>query len=92
MVFEFYSSKNKWLKERFTSKMMNKEIKMIFTDTEVKSFGPYKEMNGNCEFFSNAIETTKGLILIPENGISIYIQKKSFPHQSNIIDILKKIN
>jgi len=92
MIFEFYSSKNKWLKERFKSKMMNKEVKMIFTDTNVQSFGPFTEMNGNWDFFTKAIETNKGLILIPENGISIYLQKKKFPNQSNIIDVLRKIN
>lgn len=92
MVFEFYSSKYKWLNERYKSKMTNKEVKMVFTDNKVQSFGPYTEMNGDWNYFINAIETNNGLILIPENGISIYLQKTSFDNLSDVTKILQKIN
>ena len=74
MIIEFYSSKNKWLKERYKSKMMNKEVRVVFTDNNIQSFGPFTELNGKWDFFTKAIKTNKGIILIPENGMS-YIYK-----------------
>lgn len=91
MIYEFYSSKNKWLKERLKSKMNNSEATLIFEDSKIRSIGPFTEMSGEWTFFSGAIETNKGLILIPENGISIYLQKKFFKNQSDVAVILKKI-
>lgn len=46
-------------------------------------------MKGKWDFFNQAIETEKDLFLIPENGISIYLQKKSFENQSDIKKIKK---
>ncbi|UZR96785.1 hypothetical protein [Chondrinema litorale] len=91
MIYEFYSSKSKWLKERLNSKMMGTEVTMIFEDDKVQSIGPFTEMNGKWEFFSDVVETEKGLILIPENGISIYLQNKSFDKQADIATIVRKI-
>lgn len=90
-IFDFYNSKRKWLNDRMSSKMNNEEVRMIFDDTKIQSFGPFTEMNGKWNFFTDAIETDKGLILIPENGISIYLQKKVFHGESDIKDIIRKV-
>ena len=71
--------------------MTNTEVTMIFEDDKVQTIGPFTEVNGKWEFFSDAVETEKGLILIPENGISIYLQKKSFDKQADITTIIRKI-
>jgi hypothetical protein len=91
MIYEFYSTKRKWLKDRMKSKMKDKEVTMIFEDDKIQSIGPFTEMNAKWSFFSDAIETNKGLIIIPENGISVYLQKKSFLNESDIKEILRKI-
>ena len=91
MIYEFYSSKSKWLKERLRSKLADSEVTIIFEEENIMTIGPFTEMNGNWSFFNDAVETEKGLILIPENGISIYLQKKSFEDQSVISAIVRKI-
>jgi len=91
MIYEFYSSKNKWMKNRLDSKINNESFSMIFQESEIQSNGPFTEMKGKWNFFNQAIETEKGIFLIPENGISIYLQKKSFKNQSDIKTIIEKI-
>lgn len=91
MIYDFYSSKRKWMKARLGSKINNQSAKIIFKTDSVSSFGPFTQVSGKWEYFREAIETKKGLILIPENGISIYLQKQSFENQSDIQLITKKI-
>lgn len=92
MIFDYHFIKNKWLKERLESRMNNKSFTMIFQDDEIKSIGPFTNTNSKWEFIDKAIETQKGLILIPENGISIYIQKNSFKRHEDLKLIMNKIN
>ena len=91
MIFEFYNARRMWLKERMESKMINEKVTMVFEEEVIHSIGPFTEMNAKWSFITQALETEKGLILIPENGISIYLQKKSFKDPSDIVQILKKI-
>jgi len=37
------------------------------------------------------METEKGIFLIPENGIMIYLQRKSFDYEEDIIRVIEKI-
>ena len=90
-IYDFYSTRKKWLNDRFKSKMNGQKVKMVFEEDGIQSYGPFTDMNGKWNFFNDAIETEKGLFLIPENGISIYIQKKSFENPSNVKDIIRKI-
>ena len=92
MIYEFYSSKKKWMKSRLESKVNNESVTMIFEDNQIQSNGPFTEMKSKWDFFNQVIETKKGIFLIPENGISIYLQKKSFENQTDIKRIIEKIN
>lgn len=91
MIYEFYSSKRKWMKSRSESKINNVTITMIFQDNQIQSIGPFTEMKGKWSFFKEAIETENGIFLIPENGLSIYLQKKSFENQLDIKRIIEKV-
>lgn len=91
MIYEFYSSKRKWLNDRLKGNMKNAEVTMIFEEDSVRSIGPFSEMSGTWSLFSDAVETKKGLILILENGVNIYLQKQSFGNQSDVNEILKRI-
>lgn len=91
MVYEFYSSKQKWMKARLGSKMTDQSMTMIFEEHQVQSLGPFTEVNGKWDFFKQVIKTEKGLFLIPENGISIYLQKTSFDNPLDIEKIIQKI-
>jgi len=92
LIYDYYTSKSFWMKGRKDSKMNNKAVTMIFEDHQIQSSGPYAEMKGKWEMFDEAIETKKGIFLIPETGISIYLQKKTFQNPSDIKLISTKIN
>jgi len=89
--FEFYYSRNKWLKERLSSNITNKEIMIIFEDNIIKSNGPFSNNELKWNGISKAIETEKGLFLIPENGVSIYLQKSSFDSIDQVQSIITKV-
>ncbi|GAA4303127.1 hypothetical protein [Nibribacter koreensis] len=91
MVYEYYSSKSKWLKGRLNSKMIDTKVTLIFEEERIQTFGPFTEMNGKWDFFSDAVKTDKGLILVPENGISIYLQNKAFANPSDIEAVFDRI-
>ena len=91
LFIEFYSTRKKWLTARLDSKMLNKEVTLIFEEDSIKTKGPFVETIGKWDFYNDAIESEKGLFLVPENGVSIYIQKKSFQNKNDILDIIKKI-
>ena len=79
------------MKARLGSKMTDQSMTMIFEEHQVQSLGPFTEVNGKWDFFKQVIKTEKGLILIPENGISIYLQKTSFDDPLDIEKIIQKI-
>ena len=91
MIYEAYSSKRKWMKNRVDSKVNNNTFTMIFEDNQIQSTGPFTDLKSNWDYFKDAIETEKGIFLIPENGISIYLQIKSFENQDDVKRILRKI-
>ena len=79
------------MKDRLDSKANNNIVTMIFEDNQIQSIGPFTDMKGAWDFFKDAIETEKGIFLIPENGIMIYLQRKSFDNQDDVKRVLKKI-
>lgn len=64
---------------------------MIFEEDKIHSNGPFTITKSNWDFITDAVETEKGLFLIPENGISIYLQKESFENDSQLKQIANKI-
>ena len=91
MLTDYYRSKRKWMKDRLNGNMLNQQVTIIFEERQIRSKGPFTEMTGKWDFIQQAIETKKGLFLIPENGISIYLQKTSFDHPSDINTLIKKV-
>lgn len=92
MLTEFYFKKRKWMNERSKSNLNGNSFTMIFEEGQFQILGPTSETKGKWAAFESALETDKGLFLIPTKGISIYIQKLSFEKQSEIEWIVKKIN
>ncbi|MGK0389826.1 MAG: hypothetical protein ACI94Y_002571 [Maribacter sp.] len=76
---------------RLNSKVNNKSLTIIFKEDHVLLNGLFTETKGGWEYFTKIIETKKGLFLIPGNGISIYLQKKSFDSQLDVQQIINKI-
>ncbi len=90
MIFNFYYTKHTWLKERFTSKQNDREIKICFDDNKMCSISEFGSSNLDWSFFTDAIKTEKGLFLLLGNGTSIYIQK-SVLHENYMDEIIKHI-
>jgi len=90
-IYEFYSSKRKWMKDRLDSKVNNNSVTMVFEDNQIQSIGPFTDVKGTWDFYKDVIETEKGIFLIPENGVMIYLQRKSFDNQDDVKSVLKKI-
>ncbi len=91
LMYDFYATKRNWMKDRQASKMNHKSMTMIFDEHQVHSLSPFGEMKGKWELYIDVVETDKGLFLIPEKGISIYIQKVAFQNQADIKKIIAKI-
>ena len=73
--------------------MKDASVKFVFEEDQFQMLGPNTETIGSWNYFIDAIETEKGLFLLPaSNGISIYIQKISFENRSDITLIVNRIN
>lgn len=90
--FKFYNEKKKWMKDRLYSRILGKEIQMQFTEEMIKISGPFS--NGELKWFGlkKIVKTRKGILLKPENGLSIYLQDKLFSSDEQIKFILSKGN
>ncbi|MDP8163222.1 hypothetical protein QJU89_03105 [Pasteurella skyensis] len=91
-IYNYYFSKQRWLKERLKSKALNNSIKITFSDEGIETFSEFGNAKMNWDFISTFIMTEKGLILIPENGISIYLQKSCFENKEDLDLIVQRIN
>ena len=80
------------MKDRLDSRILGKEIQIEFTDEMIKINGPFS--NGELKWFGlkKIVKTKKGILLKPENGLSIYLQDKMFSSDEQIKFILSKGN
>lgn len=92
MLIDYYVTKNKWMSARMSSKMTGHSVALLFENDQIQTFGPFSESKIEWRFFQRAIKTDKGLFIIPENGMSIYIPKKSFANPLEMDTIAQKIN
>ena len=86
-----YFEKNKWLKDRLDSKIVGQQIEMHFTDEVIKHNGPFSNGELNWNGIKAIVKTKKGILIKPENGISIYLQNSLFKDKAQIEFILKKV-
>jgi hypothetical protein len=94
-IYEFYKlfhEKNKWLKDRLDSKVAGQKIEVEFSDSTIIHKGPFSNGEIKWEGIKNIIKTQNGLIIKPENGISIYLPDRLFADRKDIESILTKKN
>jgi hypothetical protein len=91
-LFKLYYERRKWLSDRLDSKIVGQKIEMHFTDQFIKHLGPFT--NGELKWSGvKKIQKTKnGVLIKPENGISIYLQDQAFSDKEQIQFILSKVN
>ena len=91
MIFDYYFTKMKWMKDRIGSRVNNTSSTFIFEENQFRSIGPFTESKGGWNFFAEAVETEKGLFLIPDKGASIYLQKTSFNKPEDVYWVVQKV-
>jgi hypothetical protein len=85
-----YYQRKKWLKDRLDSKIVGQKIEFQFTDETIKHSGPFSCGEMKWTGIKKILKTKKGLLIKPENGISIYLQDKMFSDKEQIQFILSK--
>lgn len=88
--FSFYNEKKKWLKDRGESKINGKTLEFEFCEDVIKHSGPFSTGEIAWTGLKTIIKTKKGIVLKPENGMSIYLSDKFFKEQKEIDFIMSK--
>jgi hypothetical protein len=92
-IYEFYKlfhEKNKWLKDRLDSIVAGQKIELEFSDSTIIHKGPFSNGELKWEGIKIIYKTQNGLIIKPENGISIYLPDRLFADRKHIEFILTK--
>ena len=76
--FKFFYNKNKWLSERNLSGVNGQLIELEFNDELIKHKGPFSIGEIKWAGLKEIKKTTKGIVLKPENGISLYLPDNLF--------------
>lgn len=89
-LFKLYFERKKWLDERLDSKIIGHKIELQFNNDSIKHNGPFSKGEINWTGINKILKTSKGVLLKPENGISIYLPDKLFSSKEQIEFILSK--
>ncbi|MGA9212751.1 MAG: hypothetical protein WBY99_08680 [Kaistella sp.] len=92
-IYEFYKfhfEKKKWLKDRLQSGIAGQLLEMEFSETTIKHSGPFSNGELNWNGLKDIIKTKNGVLLKPENGVSIYLSDRLFKDSEQIDFILSK--
>ncbi|MCP9763564.1 YcxB family protein [Lacihabitans soyangensis] len=90
--FSMYNEKKKWLKDRLDSRVAGQSMQLNFSEEVIKHHGPFSSGEIAWDGIKEILKTTKGILLKPENGISIYLPKTLFKNQKQIDFVLSKKN
>ncbi len=89
-LFKSYWERNQWIKNRLESKILGEILELEFNETTIKHNGPFSNGELNWNGLKDVIKTKKGILLKPENGISIYLPYKLFKDSTQINFIMSK--
>lgn len=89
-LYKVYNEKNKWLKARLASIVTGQKIEMEFSDSNISHKGPFSNGEMKWEGIKSIHKTKKGIILKPDNGISMYLPDMLFSDKNEIEFILSK--
>ena len=89
-LFKLYNEKKKWLKDRLDSKIVGQQVELEFSDETIKHSGPFSNGEINWNGLKKILMTKNGILLKPENGISIYLPNKLFSDEQQKEFIMSK--
>jgi len=88
--FKVYHEKYKWLKARLANNVTGQKIEMEFSESNISHTGPFSNGEIKWEGIISIHKTKKGIILKPDNGVSMYLPDAVFSDKSQIEFILSK--
>lgn len=89
-LIKLYYEKKNWIKVRMDSKVQGQPIEMEFTNETIKHTGPFSQGELKWSGLKQIIKTKQGILIKPENGISIYLSNKVFANKEQVEFILSK--
>lgn len=89
-LYKVYSEKKKWLKNRLDSKVFNQPVTLEFDEARIKHNGLFANGELKWDGFKDIVKTKNGILLKPENGVSIYLPDKIFRSKEEIGFILSR--
>jgi len=78
----------KWLRDRIDTRLLGKSVSLVFEQDVIRHMGPFAAGEIKWVGLHQVKETSKGIFLIPENGISIYLPKQVFQSPTQVETIL----
>ncbi|MEM9985054.1 MAG: YcxB family protein, partial [Bacteroidota bacterium] len=90
-LVDYYFTKRAWFAARRRSGMHKETVSLSFSEDQIKLSSRHSDSVHQWTFFQQAIETPKGLFLVPVNGISIYLPKSVFADEREVKWMLAKI-
>jgi hypothetical protein len=87
-IGSFYYSSRQWLRSRVDSRLLDQQVALTFEPHVIHHTGPFSQGELRWEGIQHIQETTKGLFLIPQNGVSIYLPKSAFHSPVQVQEIL----
>ena len=85
----FYK-KRKWLQERKSSGLAGQQITLHFGNDAINTAGPFASSEIKWTGIRHIRQTSHGLFLVPENGISIFLPTSVFQSPEQVQAILSK--
>jgi hypothetical protein len=85
---KFFKERKKWIEIRLDSKIAGQVIELEFSVFSIKHKGPFSNGELLWNGLKEIIRTKNGILLKPENGISIYLPTKLFTNNDQIDFIL----
>lgn len=92
-IYEFFKlhlERKKWLKDRLQSGITGQLLEMEFDETTIKHSGPFSSGELSWNGIKDIIKTKRGLLIKPENGISIYLPYRIFKDNEQIDFIISQ--
>lgn len=90
-VHDYFDFRRKWLADRMNSQLLEKTVSLTFTNENILHEGPFTKGEMLWTGFANATKTLDGLLLVPQNGISIYVPKSSFANEKLFEEVWDKL-
>ena len=77
-IGSFFYTRRHWLQSRQESRLVNQQVILTFEPQAITHNGPFAQGQLLWTGIREVKETARGLFLIPESGISIYLPKTAF--------------